>query len=284
MVLDDDVPLRKNPTGNILSIGCVLNAVKLTALSSKLDLGTLVQGGNEVNTRPITAGASPAETESAILEAARDLLAVGGLEGLSMRVLGERVGLTATAIYHYFEGKDALVRRVVERGYLRFGEYLEQAVATEPAGSLERLVALGEGYVRFAFENQEYFRVLYNIQAPEPREIDDLPVGGGYHLLRQCVIDAIAAGTLRESDPDLVSHYLWTCVHGLVTLSLACNVDAKACTSMGRPQSAVDLYRSFAPFVVDGLRARSNGETVPPHFLHSAAEHGQNQPQGLGNA
>ena len=49
-----------------------------------------------------------AETVEAILEAARDVLADGGLEALSMRAVAERVGLSATAIYHHFKGKDDL--------------------------------------------------------------------------------------------------------------------------------------------------------------------------------
>lgn len=197
------------------------------------------------------------ETERAILFAARDLLAEGGLESLSMRTVAERVGLSATAIYHHFEGKDQLVRRVVESSYLRFGEYLQEAVESEAKGSLDRLLALGEGYVRFAFENQEYFRILYNIQARSPRQIDELPGGGGYHLLRQCVIDSMETGELQSANPDLVAHYLWTCVHGLVTLTLACDLDT-ACEGpiADLPTSAVQLFRAFEPLIRDGLRPR----------------------------
>jgi len=197
------------------------------------------------------------ETERAILSAARDLLAAGGMEALSMRTVAERVGLSATAIYHHFEGKEQLVRRVVESSYLRFGEYLQEAADGEPVGSLDRLLALGEGYVRFAFENQAYFRILYNIQARNPRQIDELPGGGGYHLLRQCVVDAMESGELEPANPDLVAHYLWTCVHGLVTLTLACDLE-RACegSTADVPGSAVQLFRAFEPFLRDGLRPR----------------------------
>jgi AcrR family transcriptional regulator len=214
-----------------------------------------------------------AETERAILDAARSLLAEGGVTALSMRVVAERVGLSATAIYHYFKGKDELVRKVVEGGYRRFGEYLQEAVEREAKGSIERLTAIGEGYVRFAFENQEYFRVLYNIQARIPRDLDELPGGGGYHLLRQCVVDAIEAGGVRDANPDLVAHYLWTCVHGLVTLTLACNLDAScACGDVNLPASAVDLFRSFQGFLTDGLRPRGSERLAQPDFVRSKRE------------
>ena len=199
------------------------------------------------------------ETEGAIVDAARNLLAEGGLDALSMRVVAERVGITATAIYHYFENKEALVRRVVSDGYRRFGEYALGAADRHPRGSLERLIALGEGYVRFAFENQESFRVLYSIQTRNPRDLEELPGGGGYELLRQTVVEAIEAGSVREANPDLIAHYLWTCVHGLVTLTLACNVEAADCPALQRPRSAGDLFEAFIPFLTHGL-APHNGQ------------------------
>jgi AcrR family transcriptional regulator len=203
-----------------------------------------------------------AETEAAILGAARALLAEGGLDALSMRLVAERVGISATAIYHYFNGKDALVSRVVRDGYRRFDEYVRGAADRHPRGSLERLIALGEGYVRFAFENREYFRVLYSIQARSPRDLEELPGGGGYEVLRETVVEAIEAGTVRESNPDLIAHFLWTCVHGLVTLTLACNVERADCPALRGPFSPVDLFGSFLPFLSNGLAAPASRSTA----------------------
>jgi len=198
-------------------------------------------------------------TETTILLAARDLLAEGGLKALSMRALGERVGLSATAIYHHFDGKDDLVARVVRLGYRRFGEYLEAAIAREPEGSLERVIALGESYVRFAFENREYFRVLFSLQSAHRREVDELPGGGGYHLLRRCVVEAVASGAMRDVDPDLVTHYLWASVHGLVTLDMVCNLESCGCPGQPRPASPMDLFRAFADYLRNGVEAGRPG-------------------------
>jgi AcrR family transcriptional regulator len=195
-----------------------------------------------------------AETEASIVEAALRIIAEGGLAALSMRTVAERVDLSATAIYRYFDGKDDLVSRVVRTGYQRFGQYVTEAAEQHPEGSLERLFALGDAYVRFAFENQEHFRVLYSLQT-SPRNIEDLPGSGGYELLRRCVVDAMEAGNLRRGEPDVIAHYMWTSVHGLVTLALACNIECRDCSVIkDLPHSAVQLYRDFIPFLTDGLR------------------------------
>lgn len=198
-------------------------------------------------------GAGISDAETAILEAARDLIAQGGVEALSMRHVAYRVGISATAIYHYFEGKQDLVDRVVRLGFERFGEYLERAMKSFPKGSLERVRALGEAYMRFALENQEYFRVMFSIQSKDRRPVDELPEGGGYYIVRQAVVDAMDGGTMRRADPDLMAHYLWCSVHGLVTLLLSGAADR--CECEGKRLSPSEIYRAFDPFVLEGIKA-----------------------------
>ncbi|UCF18928.1 MAG: TetR/AcrR family transcriptional regulator [Gemmatimonadota bacterium] len=195
------------------------------------------------------------DTEVAILESARDLLAEGGLAALSMRAIAARVGVSATAIYNYFENKQDLVRRVVSLGFERFVGYLRAAIEGVPPGSTERLQALGQAYIRFALENREYFRVIFASHADCPTDIEELPAGGGYNLFRQTVVDAMESGAIRRSDPDLVVLYLWTHVHGLVTLLLSCEPNAR-CRHTGEKLSAPELFGRFGDFVINGLKDR----------------------------
>jgi len=206
-----------------------------------------------------------AEVEASILEAARDLLAERGISGLSMRALAERVGITAAAIYHYFENKDQLIGRVVDRGFQKFGGYLQSAANVHPRGSLDRVRAIGEAYLRFALENQAYFRVLFSLQRDQGHTLEDLPEGGGYGFLRRAVVDAIEAGTMRQTDPDLMVMYLWSLAHGLLTISMACQVDRCPEFESDRGGFApVDVFRAVGPLVLDGIAARRLSER-PEH-------------------
>ena len=195
-----------------------------------------------------------AEVEAAIIDAARDLLAEMGPGGLSMRGVAERVGITATAIYRHFASKDELLDRVVHVGYERYGEYLQSAVRPHPRGSFERLRALGEAYLRFALENEAYFRVLFSLQPPHRRDVADLP-GGGYQVLRETIAEGVASGALRPADPDVVAHYLWALAHGLVTIGFACRMGDHVCAAGSSRDAPLELFRAFTPFVEDGLRA-----------------------------
>ena len=208
-----------------------------------------------------------ADVEAAILDAARDLLADRGVAGLSMRQIADRVGVTATAIYHYFDGKQEIVDRVVLRAFERFGACLKDSMEPHPKGSVERLHALGAAYIRFAFENDAYFRVIFSIQPKSRAGKPEIPEGGGYNLLREAVSDAIAAGTIKgpqdtgvslgDSGPqaaehvDVLSMYLWSLAHGLVTLTLCGVGGGPECEHKCEPGQ---LLQAFAPFVNYGLR------------------------------
>lgn len=214
------------------------------------------------------------DTEAAIVEAGRDLLAERGLEGLSMRAVAGRVGVSATAIYNYFENKQALLDRVVLSGWSRFEAYLQAAVADRDRGSLERLYALGGAYIRFALENQEYFKVLFTMRTEHPRDIAELPAEGGYLMLREAVEEAMGAGRLRREDPDLVALYLWTHVHGLVTLFMACRVGSECCDD-GEEPDPVELFARFRGLMSDGLRAiRRPGRPPAEEELDGAGRDG----------
>ena len=54
-------------------------------------------------------------TRQKIVEKALEILDAEGVEGLSMRRLGEALGVEAMAMYHHFKNKDAILDAVLER-------------------------------------------------------------------------------------------------------------------------------------------------------------------------
>jgi len=56
----------------------------------------------------------PTLTRQRIVDAALALVDAGGISGLSMRKLGDRLGVDPMSVYHYIPNKDALLRAVVE--------------------------------------------------------------------------------------------------------------------------------------------------------------------------
>ena len=143
-----------------------------------------------------------------------------GYESTTMRGIADRIGYTATAIYHHFADKHALM---LELCAIDFGALASALSAiggiTDP---VERIRQMGRNYVRFAVEHPEQFRFIFLVDrpaaAPDDGKMD--PGERGYDFLRQAVRQAIADRRFRPEfkDPEVVAQILWAGVHGLATI------------------------------------------------------------------
>ncbi|MBF5044989.1 TetR/AcrR family transcriptional regulator [Aggregicoccus sp. 17bor-14] len=162
------------------------------------------------------------EARDRILAAARALFLSGGAEALTMRAVAERVGVTATALYRHFEGKEALLEAVMREGHALFGSYLYRSLEVR-GGPWERLQDSGERYLEFALQQPEAYRTLF-MQPAQPCEPGEREPPGGaatFRFLVDRVRECMDAGLLREDGPDAVALAIWAHVHGLVSLHLS---------------------------------------------------------------
>lgn len=158
-----------------------------------------------------------------IVEATRALLADNDYASLSMRAIATAAGISPGAIYRHFSSKRHLVDYVCRASLEQFEIDLERAAAAHPPGSFARVVALGAEYIRLAHDRPQHFKILFTPVQSRPVRLRDLPGEGGFRLLRQSVAEAMAAGNIRSGDPDLAAFLLWSRVHGIVTLMMACD-------------------------------------------------------------
>lgn len=191
--------------------------------------------------------ASSADTFRRIVKSARTLLAEVGQNNFSMREVADRAGITAGAIYRHFDGRAELIDHVVRTAFDSYELELTRAISAHPVGSFARLVAMGNKHMELARTHSEEFKILYSTSG-SPRKLSDLPHRGGYDLLRQCIVEAMESGAMRRGDPDLTAFFLWTRVHGIVMLLLACDFSEEplATDEPLTPERAFAMTRSLA--------------------------------------
>lgn len=156
----------------------------------------------------------------ALLDAAMGLVRERGIDGLTLRGVARRAGVSHTAPYHHFADKGALVSALAEESFARFTETFRETAARTEGGHLDRIRAIGAAYVRFAFEDPERFKLMWR---PELRSVgDDSAVDVAGLASYQVLIDEVAAGQsageIREEDTGLLSLAAWSVVHGFAVL------------------------------------------------------------------
>lgn len=163
-----------------------------------------------------------AELKQTILDAATTLFQDQGYEAFSLRQVAEAIGYSPTTIYHHFSDKDDLLYHVAMEGFVRFGDLLEAADASAEA-PLERLAAQARAYVRFGLEHPVNYRLMF-MQRGEFLDREPPPgydsVIDAFAVLERAVADACASGAIRGRDPRAVAGFLWTLVHGIVSLHI----------------------------------------------------------------
>ena len=164
-----------------------------------------------------------------ILDAAEALLIeTADAERVSIRAIGQMVGVTAPSIYRHFEDKDALLLAACERAYDRFDDYLiaESADASDP---LQSIKAQAYAYIRFALANPGQYRILFMTPGAHVHpDLSDEDVFGaqssikGLVHLSEAVQAAIDDGLVAPIAPTSeIAVLLWSMVHGIASLRIA---------------------------------------------------------------
>ena len=95
-----------------------------------------------------------------IINIAMEILYKEGFERLSMKKLGDRLGMTAANIYNYFSSKDELYIEMRRFGFLELYDRLDSA-AHKGNNLEERIKNLIREYVRFGLEEVYAYDMLF---------------------------------------------------------------------------------------------------------------------------
>jgi AcrR family transcriptional regulator len=157
----------------------------------------------------------------ALLDEALATIRDKGVEGLTLREIGARLGVSRSALYRHFADKRALLTTVATDGFRMLREQLVTA-REECADAPGSSQAMGVAYVRFAVANPSHYRVMFSrFVEPQPQEPELATEAVGAF---QALVDAVAAmqreGIVRHDDTVLMARYMWAVVHGVAMLAI----------------------------------------------------------------
>ena len=151
------------------------------------------------------------DLRAALLGAALDSIADGGLAALSLRKVAARAGVSHTAAGYHFGDKAGLLTAIAVEGYRRLGAELE--AAGRGGGFLD----VGVAYVNFAVTNRAYFEVMFR---PELHHRN----GGDLRQARARTAEMLYGTDTPTSEQLADGVAAWAIVHGLATLWLDDNL------------------------------------------------------------
>ncbi|MDB6103541.1 MAG: TetR family transcriptional regulator [Gammaproteobacteria bacterium] len=191
------------------------------------------------------------ERSRKIVQAAYELLEEQGLEGLTIRAVLKRTGLSRRAFYERFEGKDDLVLAVFEHTIRRAASYLTELARTT-ADPMERLKVIVTSLVfgnltlaapeaaqsnrRGAALSREHLRLAESRPADLQAALRPL-----HAVITQQLSDGMQAGCVRRDDPQRMAALVYNLVSTTVHTELLAQESARP-DRANRARLAEDIW------------------------------------------
>lgn len=157
----------------------------------------------------------------ALLQEALRTIEKGGVAALTLRAVGERLGVSRTALYRHFSDKSALLAAVATEGFRNLRLRTQEAWDRH-GGGRRGFEAMGEAYVRFAVEHPSHYRVMFGgfvrDAAPDP-ELEK-EGAGAFQVLVEAIVSQQKEGRLCHDNPLALAQYIWANVHGIAMLAI----------------------------------------------------------------
>jgi AcrR family transcriptional regulator len=157
----------------------------------------------------------------ALLDEALATIRTEGVNALTLREIGARLGVSRTALYRHFADKRALLTSVATEGFRTLRQQLVTAWQ-EGGGGRAAFQAMGVAYIRFAVANPSHYRVMFgSFVGPEDQDPElGAEAGGAFQALVEALTALQREAVVRAEDTVMMARFVWSVVHGVAMLAI----------------------------------------------------------------
>jgi AcrR family transcriptional regulator len=192
----------------------------------------------------------PVSLKEACIQAARDVIAQHGVEGLSMRDVARMLGISHQAPYRHFESRDHLLAEIIRRCFVEFAQHLDQRPRSgDPEVDLG---TMGRAYLDYAARKPLEYRLMFGTPWPEPADHPELVRHAvvAFNMLRDHLRSMQGGGVDGQVLADQQAMFIWSALHGMASITQS-NVMRHLGLSAG---VELDLQRDLLGRIGQGLR------------------------------
>lgn len=162
------------------------------------------------------------DLKNALIKAGVEILARDGVNGLSLRKVALKAGVSHSAPYSHFVDKQALIAAISTEGFKKLYERVNNVVEEYKGKPSKQLIETAWAYVQFAVDDPDRFKVMFSGVLEKEKEYPEFVAESqrNFELVKRIVEANQDAGTLRSGPVDLVALSVWGSIHGFIMLLL----------------------------------------------------------------
>ncbi len=156
------------------------------------------------------------DLRQALIDTGLTMLEEHGLEGLTLRKLAARVGVSHAAPEHHFPTLRHLMTAFAVEGFRLFAASMRSAMATAPGDPAEQLRAASRGYLAFASTRPHLFRLMFTANRLDWDDPTLGPPANAAHAVLE-EISLPVAKRMKLDTPEgraAVEQLVWSQIHG----------------------------------------------------------------------
>ena len=157
------------------------------------------------------------ELKEACIQAAREVIAEQGVEGLSMRDVARRLEISHQAPYRHFPSRDHLLVEIMRRCFEDFAQFIDEKSKSRTDDELR---GMGEAYLTYAALKPLEYRLMFGTPWPEPAAHPDLVKHAvhAFDVLRKNLLKKHGKKSHAKNQAELEAIFIWSALHGLASI------------------------------------------------------------------
>lgn len=160
------------------------------------------------------------QVRGAILQSAWKIATEEGWQTLSIRKIADAIEYSVPVIYSHFENKEAILLEFTKEGFTLLTQELLKAKENEQGPGCQ-LVKMARAYWNFAFENKEYYQLMFGLGMPACEMVNTVPE---MKTFTEVMVSSISAAIAQSKNPEaevfMKYHAYWSILHGLVAIQM----------------------------------------------------------------
>lgn len=182
----------------------------------------------------------------ALLDEALRTIQTHGVEHLTLRTVGERLGVSRSALYRHFADKQSLLATVGKEGFRMLRQAVADAWERHGRGRIG-FEAMARAYVQFAVAHPSHYRVMFGgfIESAAKDDHFVAEAKAAFQVLVDALVEQQDAGDIRRDDTVLMARFAWALVHGTAMLVIDGQLPEAAQREALERYSAERIYASI---------------------------------------
>lgn len=162
------------------------------------------------------------DLKNALIKAGVEILSKEGIEGLSLRKVAQRAGVSHNAPYSHFPDKQSLIAAISTEGFKQLYSELDAAASLYVDDPKRQLQEGAWTYAQFALNNADTFKIMFSgvlekeKEYPAFIEISRRTFQRVVEIVKACQ----TAKVLSSGSAEMMAVSVWGQVHGIISLML----------------------------------------------------------------